>query len=133
MIETKVVALNGDVTKTLTIKAFSKDDPTHQNKSMILQIDPQLALTILNSIPFLVKYLFECVEQVLKRYVPLAVVNEVYKKYPAIAKATAKIPKRDTITPAWGRKDPRRLMSLMETQWDQISKDRRTISLSLTC
>jgi uncharacterized protein YfaS (alpha-2-macroglobulin family) len=69
-----------------------------------------------------VQYPYLCVEQVLNRYVPLAIVNEIYKKYPAIKKAVAKIPKRDTITPPWEEDDPRRLMTLMETPWVQQSK-----------
>ena len=127
LIETKIVALNGDITKIITLKAFDKDDPTRQNESMVLQVDPQLALTILNSIPFLVKYPFECVEQLLNRYVPLAIVNEVYKKYPNIAKAVAKIPRRDSITPEWDRTDPRRMISLLETPWEEQSKGIHTV------
>jgi len=126
LIETKFVALNGDATKTISMKAFEKPDPTRQNESMILQIDPQLALTILNSIPFLVKYPYECVEQLVNRYVPLAIVNEVYKKYPNIAKAVDKIPKRETITPEWDRTDSRRMISLMETPWEELSKGYQT-------
>jgi uncharacterized protein YfaS (alpha-2-macroglobulin family) len=91
---------------------------------MVLQIDPQLALSIINTIPFLIEYPHGCVEQILNRYVPLSIVNEVYNKYPAIRDALDKIPDRKTLSPAWEKDDPRRLMTLMETPWVWQSEGR---------
>ncbi|GAH72796.1 unnamed protein product, partial [marine sediment metagenome] len=115
LIESALVALSGIESKRLEISL--KDDPTRINESMVLQIDPQLALSILNTIPFLVEYPYACVEQILNRYVPLSIINEVYKKYPAIQKAVSKIPDRKTPTPPWEKDDPSRLITLMETPW----------------
>jgi uncharacterized protein YfaS (alpha-2-macroglobulin family) len=114
------VALNGKETRKLEIELPA--DPTRINESMTLQVDPQLALDLLNTIPFLVEYPYECIEQILNRYVPLAIVNEIYKDYPAIRKAMSKVPKRDTITPPWEENDPRRLITLMESPWVQQSR-----------
>jgi hypothetical protein len=63
-------------------------------------IDPQLALTVLNSLPLLVRDPLICVEQYLNRYVPLAIVNSFYRKHPKMAAAVKKIPKRETPLPA---------------------------------
>ncbi|MBW2263932.1 MAG: hypothetical protein JRG91_18380, partial [Deltaproteobacteria bacterium] len=115
LIESAFVALTGKEVKKLEIKL--KDDPTRINESMTLQVDPQLALDLLNTIPFLIEYPYECIEQTLNRFVPLAIVNEIYKDYPAIRKAMGKVPKRDTVTPPWEEDDPRRLITLMETPW----------------
>lgn len=120
LIESAFIALNDTETKKLEIKL--EDDPTRISESMTLQVDPQLALDLLNTIPFLVEYPYECVEQTLNRYVPLAIVNEIYKDYPAIRKAMGKVPKRDTITPPWYDDDPRRLITLMETPWVRQAK-----------
>ena len=125
LIESAFVALSGSETKILEISL--KDDPTRINESMVLQIDPQLALSILNTVPFLVEYPYECVEQILNKYVPLSIINEVYKKYPAIRKAVSKIPDRKTPTPPWEKDDPNRLITLMETPWVWQSKGRPTI------
>ncbi|MDH5173684.1 MAG: MG2 domain-containing protein [Elusimicrobiota bacterium] len=125
LIESVFTALSGSVSKKLEIAL--KDDPTRINESMILQVDPQLALSILNTIPFLVEYPFDCVEQILNRYVPLSIVNEIYKKYPAIKEAVGKIPKRKTVTPPWEKDDPKRLITLMETPWVWQSEGRPTI------
>lgn len=117
LIESVVIHLDGTQNKKLQIPSFKRPDATRENESMVLQIDPQLALVILNSLPFLVQYPYECVEQTLNRFVPMAITHEIYKKHPAIAAAAAKIPKRSTITPPWDREDPRRLMTLMESPW----------------
>jgi len=115
LIESAFIALHDTEQKKLGIKLA--DDPTRMNESMTLQVDPQLALDLLNTIPFLLEYPYECVEQTLNRFVPLAIVNEIYKDHPAIQKAVSKVPKRDTITPPWEEDDPRRLITLMETPW----------------
>ena len=125
LIESALVALSGRESKILEISL--KDDPTRINESMVLQIDPQLALSILNTVPFLVEYPYECVEQILNKYVPLSIINEVYKKYPAIRKAVGKIPDRKTPTPPWEKDDPNRLITLMETPWIWQSEGRPTI------
>ncbi|MEE8424327.1 MAG: alpha-2-macroglobulin family protein, partial [Elusimicrobiota bacterium] len=126
LIESLVAALNGDTTKTLTLKSLIDKDPSRRSEFLQLQVDPQLILIVMNSLPFLVHYPYECVEQTLNRYVPLAIVQAVYKKYPSIARAAKKIPKRTTITPAWEKDDPKRLTQLMESPWLQASKGRKS-------
>lgn len=124
LIETSLLALNGTADKTLKLPSFDAADTTLRHESVHMQIDPQVALSILNSLPFLVKYPHECTEQLLHRYVPLAITNAFYRKHPALASAAGKIPRRDTATPAWDRADPRRLTAFMETPWEELSRGR---------
>ena len=126
LIETAFAVLDGEVNKVLALPAWSEPDPTREHESVHVQVDPQLALIVLNSLPSLIHYPYECTEQLLDRYVPLAIVNAFYRKYPALAAAAKKIPKRTTITPAWDRSDPRRLTRLMESPWEEASKGRRS-------
>jgi len=125
LIESACIALHGSESKILEI--LLKEDPTRINESMVLQIEPQLALSILNTIPFLIEYPYECVEQILNKYVPLSIMNEIYKKYPAIQRAVSKIPRRRTPTPPWEKDAPQRLITLMETPWVWQSEGRPTI------
>lgn len=126
LIESVMVALDGNIKKILTAAKLKKDDPSRMDELLQLQVDPQLALTVLNAIPFLVQYPYECVEQTLNRWLPAAVVSKLYSRHPAIARAAAKIPKRDTITPAWEANDAKRLQSLMETPWLEVSRGLRS-------
>jgi uncharacterized protein YfaS (alpha-2-macroglobulin family) len=122
LIESALVSLSGNMTKKLEI--VLKDDPTRINESMVLQIDPQLALSLLNTIPFLIDYPYECVEAILNKFVPLSIVNEIYDKYPDLKRAVERIPKRKTLTPEWEKDDPNRLIKLMETPWIWQSEGR---------
>ncbi|HOI41789.1 MAG TPA: hypothetical protein PK523_02500, partial [Elusimicrobiales bacterium] len=119
-------ALDGDDKKELRLRELEKKDPSRVMESAHLEIQPQLALTVLNSLPYLVRYPHECTEQLLNRYVPLSIVNAVYSKYPALAAAAAKVPKRTTVTPAWERDNPLRMISLLETPWEEESRGRGT-------
>jgi uncharacterized protein YfaS (alpha-2-macroglobulin family) len=125
LIESVLISLQGSGSKILEIPL--KADPTRIDESMVLQIEPQLALSILNTIPFLIEYPYECVEQILNKYVPLSIMNEIYKKYPAIQQAVSKIPDRKTPTPPWEKDAPQRLITLMETPWVWQSEGRPTI------
>ncbi len=115
LIDSTVIALSGNESKKMEIPL--KDDPTRINESMAVQIEPQLALSILNSIPFLVEYPYECVEQTLNKVVPLSIIHEIYSKYPAIKEAVEEIPDRKSQTPPWQKDDPMRMIKLMETPW----------------
>ncbi|MGZ3425012.1 MAG: alpha-2-macroglobulin family protein, partial [Polyangia bacterium] len=123
LVQSQVVALQGSQTRTIQFEELlHSKDPSMRSESMTVSIDPQLALSVLRSIPFLVQYPYECVEQTLNRYVPLAIVNEIYKKHPEIAKVIAAAPHRETQYEPWNKDDPRRMLMLTETPWLQQSE-----------
>ena len=57
----------------------------------------------------------ELLGKVAKSQADKKVLNELYKKYPAIQRAVSKIPRRKTPTPPWEKNAPQRLITLMET------------------
>ncbi|OGS10641.1 MAG: hypothetical protein A2285_07795, partial [Elusimicrobia bacterium RIFOXYA12_FULL_57_11] len=121
LMATLVTALDGKASKELKLAELEKKDGTRVVESLHLEVQPQLILTVLNSLPFLVHYPYECTEQLLNRYVPLAITNGFYKKYPELAAAVNKVLKRATPSPAWERDNPARMMTLMETPWEEAS------------
>ncbi len=110
----------------LKLNNWDKKDSTRVNELMSLQIDPQLPIMLLNSIPSLVNYPYSCSEQLINKYVPLAIVSSLYNKNPklkdAVTEAFKKTGNRKTITLPWEEKDPRRMMELTETPWIELSK-----------
>ncbi|MBP7653877.1 hypothetical protein KA977_10670, partial [Candidatus Dependentiae bacterium] len=122
LIESVFVSLTGSVSKNLKISL--KNDSTRITESMSFQLEPQIALNILNSLPFLVDYPYGCIEQTLNKFVPLAITNRIFERYPDIKKSVSKISKRDTLSPEWEKNDPRRMQSLMETPWAWQSEGR---------
>ncbi len=125
LIESAFAVLKGSESKTVSIAAGA--DPTRINESVTLEIDPQLAMSLLGTLPFLIDYPYSCVEQSLNKYVPLAIVNEIYGKYSEVKKAVAKLPKRATVTPPWEDKDPLRSIQIDETPWGWEAKGRPAI------
>ena len=119
LISSQVIALKSG-SATLVPSRLKKNDI---KETTFLQIDPQLLLPILNGLPLLLNTPFENTEAVLNRFLPLAILQKLYEKYPALQKAVAEIPKRKTISPLWDRNDPRRLLSLLETPWNQKTLD----------
>lgn len=118
LVQSRVVALAGDAQKTMELADLVKQtDPTLRSEAMVVALEPQLALSILRAIPFLVEYPYECTEQTLNRYVPLAIVNKIYEKHPELAKAIAALPHRKTQHEPWLKDDPRRQLQLTETPW----------------
>jgi uncharacterized protein YfaS (alpha-2-macroglobulin family) len=120
LVQSRVVALKGNDQQTIRFDELlhsPSNDPSLRSEAITVSIDPQLALAVLRSIPYLVEYPYECVEQTLNRYVPLAIVGEIYKKYPALAKAIAAAPHRETQNEPWLKDDPRRMLQLTETPW----------------
>lgn len=120
--ESKVIFLkDGANTLKLTRLAAEKDE-TRLYENISLRIDPNLLLNTLNSMPLLLSYPYETVPSLVTQYVPLAIINSFYEKYPELKKEVAKMPKRATITPAWEEDDPSRLLLLSETPWLRESK-----------
>lgn len=125
LIENTLVYLK-EKQNSLKLKNWDKKDATRVNELISLQIDPQLPIMLLNSVPSLINYPYSCSEQLINKYVPLAIINSMYQKNPqlqdAVKKALEKNGKRKTVTLPWEEKDPRRLMELTETPWIVNSK-----------
>ena len=118
LIASRLAALKGEDAKDLVFEDLAhSNDPSLRSESLVVSVEPQLALSILRSIPSLIEYPYECVEQTVDRYVPLAIISEIYKKHPELAHAIAVQPHRKTQHEPWLADDTRRMTSLVETPW----------------
>lgn len=120
LVQSQVVALRGNDQKTIDFTELSANkDASLRSDSLTVSIDPELALSVLRAIPSLVDNPYECVEQTINRYVPLAIVARVYAQHPELARAIAAAPARSTEHEPWStpQNDARRLMTMMETPW----------------
>lgn len=125
LIENNLVYLK-EKKNNLTLKSWDKKDTTRVHELVSLQIDPQLPIMLLNSVPSLINYPYNCSEQLIHKYVPLAILHSLYLKNPklqdAVKAAFKKTGTRKTVTLPWEDKDPRRLIELTETPWIVNSK-----------
>ena len=124
LIQSKFVVLKDKSSKTIRFEDLAKkDDPTLINDQMVVTLDAQLFFTVLQSLPYLVNYPYECTEQILNKFVSAGIVSSVYRDHPAISKMAETFSKeRDTRFEKWDKPDPNRKMLLEETPWFNMAK-----------
>ncbi|MFI5118900.1 MAG: alpha-2-macroglobulin family protein [Thermoanaerobaculia bacterium] len=127
LVQSRFVTLKNKDKKTLRFDDLARnDDPTLVNEQMVVTVDAQLFHTVLQALPYLVNYPYECTEQTLNRFVSTGIVSSVYKDYPAVAKMAAEMSKRTTPLESWDALDPNRKMALEETPWLVTARGGRT-------
>ncbi len=98
------------------------DDPTLINDQLVVTIDAQLFYSVLNALPYLVNYPYECTEQTLNRFLSTGIVGSLFDQYPAVERMAQKLSARETRFEAWEADDPNRKMELVETPWLQTAR-----------
>ncbi|HYX19760.1 MAG TPA: alpha-2-macroglobulin family protein, partial [Thermoanaerobaculia bacterium] len=121
--QSRFAALRGGDTRTLSFADMAKtDDPGRVNEQLAVTVDAQLFDSVLNALPYLVNYPYECVEQTLNRFVSTGIVSSLFRQYPAVERMAQDLAKRDTPLEAWAAPDPTRRMALEETPWLEEAK-----------
>jgi len=121
--QSRFAALRGGDTRTLAFGDMAKtDDPSRVNEQLAVTVDAQLFYSVLNALPFLVNYPYECVEQTLNRFVSTGIVSSLFRQYPTVERMARDLAKRDTPLEAWTAPDPTRRMALEETPWLEAAK-----------
>ena len=121
--QSRFVTLRDRQTRQLSFADMAKgDDPTLVHDQLVVNVDAQLFYTVLQAIPYLVNYPYECTEQTLNRFVSTGIVTSLYDEYPAVARMAQKLSKRETPLETWDAADPNRKMALEETPWLVESK-----------
>jgi uncharacterized protein YfaS (alpha-2-macroglobulin family) len=123
LIESRFATVKGASSRTLSFPALARsDDPTRETEQMVVTLDAQLFYGVLEALPYLVNYPYECTEQTLNRFVSTGILGSLFAKYPAVARMAAEMSKRDTRLEPWDKDDPNRRMQLEETPWVAASK-----------
>jgi alpha-2-macroglobulin len=89
---------------------------------MVVTLDAQLFYSVLDSLPYLVDYPYECTEQTLNRFLSTGIAAALYDKYPAVEAMAREMSKRETRFETWDAVDPNRKMALEETPWLELSQ-----------
>ncbi|HVP89612.1 MAG TPA: alpha-2-macroglobulin family protein [Terriglobales bacterium] len=93
------------------------DDPTRINEQLVVTVDGQLFYGLLDALPYLVNYPYECTEQTLNRFLSTGILTGLYDKFPAVARMAQQLSKRETVYESFDAADPNRKMGLEETPW----------------
>lgn len=91
---------------------------------LVLTVDAQLFYGVLQSLPYLINYPYECAEQTLNRFLSTGIITEVFKKYPAIKTMAQEFSKRKTALESFDTPDANRRMIFEESPWLQLAEGR---------
>ena len=79
--QSRFVTLRDKDSRTMTFEDLKRnDDPTLINEQLVVTLDTQLFYTVLQALPYLVSYPYECVEQTLNRFLSTGIVSSVYRE-----------------------------------------------------
>lgn len=101
------------------------DDPSRINEQLVVTVDAQLFYGLLEALPYLVNYPYECTEQTLNRFLSTGILGSLYDKYPAVAAMANELSKRETVYETFDAADPNRKMALEETPWLETARGGR--------
>ena len=118
LVQSRFVTLREGQRKEMRFEDLAKGgDPTLLNEQMVVTVDAQLFYGVLEALPYLVNYPYECTEQTLNRFVSTGIVSSMFEKYPSVAAMAKEMSKRDVRLETWDAADPNRKMTLEESPW----------------
>jgi alpha-2-macroglobulin len=121
--QSRFVALKEGGRRTLSFPDMARtDDPSRIDEQLVVTVDGQLFLGVLQALPYLVDYPYECTEQTLNRFLSTGILSSLYGQYPAVARFAKDLSSRTTRLETWDAADSNRKLALEETPWFQESR-----------
>ena len=92
----------------------------------MVTVDAQLFYCVLDALPYLVDYPYECTEQTLNRFLSTGIVSGALRRLPGGgADGARSSPSARRRFETWDAADPNRKMALEETPWLRTAAGRR--------
>ena len=120
--QSRFVTLHDKDKRTLSFPDMAAKDPTRVDDQLVVTVDAQLFTTVLRALPYLITYPYECTEQTLNRFLSSAIVDSVFRDFPAVARMAKELSSRPTPRERFDAADPNRKMALEETPWLAASR-----------
>jgi uncharacterized protein YfaS (alpha-2-macroglobulin family) len=118
LFQSRFAALQGQDRRELRFADMATgDDPSLLHEQLVVTLDGQLFYSVLNALPYLASYPYECTEQTLNRFLSSGIVSTLYDRYPAVKRMAREFSERETRLESWDLGDPNRAMALEETPW----------------
>ncbi len=130
--QSRFVTLKNQSTKTLEFKEMAENrDTSLIHDRLVVTVEGQLFQGVLQALPYLISYPYECVEQTLNRFVSTGMVTSLFHKYPALKKMSFEYSNRKTRLERFDAPDANRRMSLEESPWLQEAQGGQDTGLPL--
>ncbi len=123
--QSRFAALRGSGARTLAFADLAPgapEDPTRVTEQLVVTLDGQLFYGVLDALPYLIDYPYECTEQTLNRFLSTGILRSLFDRYPAVGEMSASLAKRETPYEAWNADDPNRRMALEESPWLETAR-----------
>jgi uncharacterized protein YfaS (alpha-2-macroglobulin family) len=121
--QSRFVTLRGAERRDLEFKDMAAGgDPSLIHDLLIVTVDAQLFYQVLEALPYLIDYPYECTEQTMNRFVSTGIVSRIFDDYPAIGKMAREFARRETRYASWADDDPNRKLTLEESPWLEIAR-----------
>lgn len=120
--QSRFVTLKNADRREMTFDEMKLPDPTRENEQLVVTVDGQLFYSMLDALPYLVDYPYECTEQTMNRFVSTGMLASLFDGYPALAAMAAEMAERETPYERFDAADPNRSMGLEETPWLRESR-----------
>lgn len=121
--QSRTLTLKNLDSKSITFDDLkNKSDSTLINEKLVVQIEAQLFNAIIKSMPYLMNYPYESVDQSLNRLLATGLLNSIYTKYPSIKKVARQASNRKTQFEPFDAPNANLKMSFEETPWIHQSK-----------
>jgi len=118
LVQSRFAALQGAARRELVFEELAAgSDPTRIDEQLVVTLDAQLFYSVLNALPYLVNYPYDCTEQTLNRFLSTGILSSVFDDYPAVARMAGELATRETRLAPWVADDANRRMALEETPW----------------
>ncbi|MEN6560027.1 MAG: alpha-2-macroglobulin family protein [Acidobacteriota bacterium] len=123
LVQSRFATLKEGKTRELRFEDLAgTDDPTRVNEQLVITVDAQLFYGLIEALPYLVNYPYECTEQTLNRFLSTGILTSLYGQYPAVARMAGELSRRETVYETFDAADPNRKMALEETPWLETAR-----------
>lgn len=106
-------------TNSLTLSAPGQDA---EIQAVHLSLSPSLLMPVLNAMPLLAEASRTSATYTADAYFTLALFNKLYNDYPQLKEAAAKLPKRNSVSPAWDINEKLLLNDIAQSPWYLLAK-----------
>ncbi len=120
--QSRFVALKDRERREMTFEEMRQEDPTRIDEQLVVTVDGQLFYSMLDALPYLVEYPYECTEQTMNRFVSTGMLASLFAQYPAVGRMAEEMAKRETPYERFDAAEPNRRMALEETPWLRESR-----------
>ncbi|MCL2011594.1 MAG: MG2 domain-containing protein [Cystobacterineae bacterium] len=116
LVQSRFVALQGQQEKELVFEDMAKADDSRVDERLTVGLDGQLLTGVLEALPYLASYPYECTEQTFNRFFSAGMMAFVFQQNPQLAHVAQQLSKkRSTPLARFDGEDANRKLALEET------------------